>query len=558
MDDPKNDNVWLYAVLGLAALTNASGLFITILEPDSALYATIARTMVQRHDYINLFVQGADWLDKPHLPFWLTAASFDIFGISTWAYKLPALILVLAGAFYTYLFAKLLYDRRVALVAAVILLTAQHIIISSNDVRAEAYLTVFVIAAVYHFYQASRLGSHAHLVAGSLVAAAAVMTKGIFVLIPIGGSIAGGLLLSGQWRQAFHVRWLAAIFLILIFISPELYCLWQQFDAHPEKLVFEKTDVSGLRFFFWDSQFGRFFNTGPIIIGERNPVLYLHVVVWAFLPWSIPLFAAIYDAIRKLISRRPQTAEYFNLSGGLLTFLLFSMSEFQLPHYLNIIFPFFAIITSAYLLGLTTPATVLCANIWQWIFVGIVLFACVALQLLVQPGHWVGPATLLGIAALLLLYLQKKSWEQWYAKHIVTLATASLFFNLYLNGYIVPALMKFQAGSEMAFYLNSHYPGRPVMQPGNNYSFALDFYLQAPATLIDMSSLREGRLPLGALVYAPASLLRPLSDKFQVLHRMANFPVSRPTLKFLNAATREQAMGETWLVQVKFSDRFGG
>ena len=103
----KSDRAWLLAVLGLAALTHAIGLFVTILEPDGALYAIIAKTMVQRQDFVDLFVMGEDWLDKPHFPFWLSAASFSIFGFSTFAYKLPALILTLVGAFYTYAFARI-------------------------------------------------------------------------------------------------------------------------------------------------------------------------------------------------------------------------------------------------------------------------------------------------------------------------------------------------------------------------------------------------------------------------------------------------------------------
>lgn len=240
MHYPKNDGLSLYVVLALAALTNTTGLFDTILDGDSAAYATIAKTMVRHHDFVDLFLDGNDWLDKPHLSFWLTAISFEIFGFSTWAYKLPGVILVQVAAFYTYAFAKLHYDKRVALVAAIILLTAQHIIISSNDVRMEAYLTAFIIGAVYHFYQASRLRSNSHLVAGSLLAAAAVMTKGPFVLLLIGGAISGGLLLTRQWTQAFHVRWIAATLLIFLFISPELFSLWQQFDAHPEKSVSEE------------------------------------------------------------------------------------------------------------------------------------------------------------------------------------------------------------------------------------------------------------------------------------------------------------------------------
>jgi len=127
---PRNDGAWLCLALGLAALANASGMFVTILEPDSALYATIAKTMVERHDFVNLFSAGQDWLDKPHLPFWLSAISFSIFGFSAWAYRLPALLLVFVAAFYTYLFARILYDRRIALVAAIIFLSALHIIVS--------------------------------------------------------------------------------------------------------------------------------------------------------------------------------------------------------------------------------------------------------------------------------------------------------------------------------------------------------------------------------------------------------------------------------------------
>jgi 4-amino-4-deoxy-L-arabinose transferase-like glycosyltransferase len=286
---------------------------------------------------------------------------------------------------------------------------------------------------VEYYDQASKLRSNAHLVAGSLLAAAAVMTKGPFVLIPIAAAIAGGLLLSRQWTQAFHVRWIVATLLIFLFITPELFCLWQQFDTHPEKTVFGTTGVSGLRFFFWDNQFGRFFNTGPRRHGSGDRFRYLYIVLWVFLPWSVPLYAATYYAIRKRISRQPQTADYFNLSGGLVTFLLFSLSQFQYDHYLTIAFPFFAIITSAHILSLKTPMEVRWAMVWQWLFVGIALAVCVALQLLVRPEYWAGPAALLVIAAVLLLYVHKKPWERWHARLIATVATTSILANLYLN-----------------------------------------------------------------------------------------------------------------------------
>jgi 4-amino-4-deoxy-L-arabinose transferase-like glycosyltransferase len=548
----KNDDVWLLAALGLAAIANASGLFVPIVEADSALYATIAKTMVQHHDFIDLYIQGQDWLDKPHLPFWLSAISFSVFGFSTWAYKLPPFMLVLAGAFYTHAFAGVLYRRRIALAAAAIFLSAEHIIISSSNIFAESYLPAFIIGAVYHFHRADSTNSHANLVAGSLLAAAAVMTKGIFTLIPIGGAVGGGLLLGRQWRRAFHIRWLAAALLILVFISPEIYSLWRQFDSHPEKTVFDTTGVSGVRFFFWDSQFGRFLDTGPIRRHDGNPFQYFHVVLWAFLPWSIPLYGAAYDAIRRLVSGQPQAADGFNLSGGLVTFLLFSASQFQLSYYLNIAFPFFAIVTAASIFGAASAAAERLATIWQRAFVGGILAVCLALQLALVAPNWAGPAALLAMAVLVLTYLQRRPWEQWQSRLIVILTSANVFVNLFLNGFLMPALMKYQDGSEIAWYLNAHYPGQPVWQPrGLSYAWALEFYLQAPVTAFDTTALQDDRLPEGALVYGEADTLRPFTDKFRLLRRAPRHSVSRLTLTFLNPATRERAVAETWLVQIE-------
>src|SRR4051794_30377847 len=82
-------------------LLNANALLLDILEPDGALYATIAKHMVITGDWINLFGDGHDWLDKPHFPFWMSAFSFKLFGINSFAYKLPAFLFWLAGIWFT-------------------------------------------------------------------------------------------------------------------------------------------------------------------------------------------------------------------------------------------------------------------------------------------------------------------------------------------------------------------------------------------------------------------------------------------------------------------------
>jgi 4-amino-4-deoxy-L-arabinose transferase-like glycosyltransferase len=122
-------------------LINANGLFIDILEPDGALYATIAKHITLTNDWVNLFGDGHDWLDKPHFPFWVTAASFKLFGITAFAYKVPAFIFWLAGIWFLYVLAKELQNNYTAKVAVIVYIFSLHGLLNNFDVRAEPYLT---------------------------------------------------------------------------------------------------------------------------------------------------------------------------------------------------------------------------------------------------------------------------------------------------------------------------------------------------------------------------------------------------------------------------------
>src|ERR1700743_3748596 len=305
---------WFTWLLVPAILVNAGGLLIPILEPTGSLYATIAKTIARSGDFINLRVEGKDWLDKPHFPFWIAAISFRCFGVNAFAYKFPALLFWGLGAWYTYRLALSLYGKTVAQLSTLIYVSAAHLVISNNDVRAEPYLTGLIIGSVYHFYKASRVKPGLHLVVGSLLAACAAMTKGPFVLITIGAGFILDWITGKEWEQFRNIRWWIAILLTAIFTLPELYCLYVQFDLHPEKLVFGRTGVSGIRFFFWDRQFGRFFNTRPIK-GSGDPFFYFHTLLWAFLPWSILLYAAVIQKIRNG-NNRTMPREYITLGAA--------------------------------------------------------------------------------------------------------------------------------------------------------------------------------------------------------------------------------------------------
>jgi 4-amino-4-deoxy-L-arabinose transferase-like glycosyltransferase len=537
-------------IIGLLIFLHCTGLTVTIMEPDGALYAGIAKHMVQHHDYWNLFADGHDWLDKPHFPFWMMAISFSILGFTTVAYKLPALIFLLLGVVYTYRFAKDLYGEQVARWSVCILLSAEHLIISSTDVRAEPYLTGLIIAAVYHLYKARWFD----LLIGALFTACAVMTKGPFAIVPIGCAIAGQFIFTKQWSKLFSWRWLVVAILVVLFITPELYSLYLQFDSHPEKVVFGHTGVSGIRFFFWDSQFGRFMNTGPIK-GSGDPTFFLHTALWAFLPWSVFLYTAVIMFIRKGRLQK----EYYCISGALSTFLLFSLSKFQLPHYLNIIFPYFSILTAQYILSIERSASTNYAatisgakgkepgsmrffRITQYIIMGIVGAAIVAVWALYQPAIHYFFVLLMLLLVAFYFYLPLSGLSRIFFRTCI----ASLVLNLFMNGLFYPDVLQYQSGSQAARYANDHLPGQPIGFYKVN-SYAMNFYLAAPLERYDS-------LPsTPAIIFTTPQQRDTLimqGHACEVIDSFAHFPVTKLDGRFVNHISRPSALGQRLLLRV--------
>jgi len=529
------------ALVTIGLLLNAVGLFSLIMEPDGALYATIAKTMAQSGDYVNLMVEDRDWLDKPHFPFWMAAISYKIFGVNSFAYKLPALLFFFISVWYTYRFARLTYSRLVAQIATLIMLTTLHLVISNNDVRAEPYLTAQVIGAAFHFSRLYQRNRWQDLILGSLWTGLALMTKGPFVLVPIGAGLVIHFILVGDWREFLKLRWYAAILLSVVFCLPELYTLYLQFDLHPEKVVFGKTGNSGLRFFAWDSQFGRFFNTGPIK-GTGEKTFFLHTTLWAFAPWSFLLYAAIGRAITRLIQKIPYLPEYVSLGSGLATFLLFSLSGFQLPHYLNIVFPFYAILTAHFLTTLKSQRSRRWWLLAQQLVFAVLVILVISLLVYYEPEPFTGACAWIAIVLFFTVLFGRGRWLP--ALLGWTIGGAMLAFGFY-NLFLYPNLMPYQAGGEAAFYTNEHNTRqRPAGQYGlNSYSF--EFYLHQKARYWrTKAELTEAARQQPVWVVSTPLHLDTLQREGWTVSRLDTFQyfhVTKLTGPFLNHKTRTGA-----------------
>lgn len=533
----------LLVLIGIAA--NALGLFNEIMEPDGALYASIAKYIAKNNDWINLYGYGTDWLDKPHFPFWAAALSYKIFGFTAFAYKLPSFICFLLGCYYTFKLTQKIYCTQTAQLATIIYITSLHVILSNYDVRAEGYLTAFIIAAIYHLYNAQKNNWFTNILFASLFTALAIMTKGIFVFISIGSGFVIYWILSKQYKQFINLKWYLYVLLSLVFIFPELYSLYQQFDVHPEKIVFGKTNVSGLKFFFWDSQFGRFFNTGPIQ-GSGDITFFVHTTLWAFLPWAFYLIYAIVNGIKNIKNNKTNEAVII-YSSALCSFILFSVSKFQLPHYIVIIFPLLAIIVSRYLMCNAQKFTTLLQYTQHIVFI-VLLVLVTLLSFVFKLDNTILCCSILTIVALIYFIKLK---EKTLFNIVVKGAIFGTMLSVFLNLFFYPQLMQYQAGM-MAGKWQQKNASKEVIPMFRCNEFSFEFYgntqMKRENYAAELFANKQK-----SKVFIPVKEIENINkDSFAIKHfeTFQYFHITELTPKFLNYKTRHETLDSFAIVEI--------
>ncbi len=73
---------WVTIIILFSLVVYAAGIFITLMEPDAAVYADISMEMAKNNNFSEIKLKGSDWLDKPHFQFWITAIFIKVFGIN--------------------------------------------------------------------------------------------------------------------------------------------------------------------------------------------------------------------------------------------------------------------------------------------------------------------------------------------------------------------------------------------------------------------------------------------------------------------------------------------
>lgn len=546
------DGQYFWLGLGLLAVL-VRGLWIDVMDVDAAQYASIAQEMLQNHSWLEVIHRGTDYLDKPPLQFWFSALSFKFFGISNWSYKLPSLLVALAGAWATFRFTKLFYGFKTARQAAFMLVSSLGLMVICNDVRTDTLLLGFTALSVWQLAEYLQFARWRNLIGGFVFAGLAMLAKGpIGLVLPVFATGAH-LLASGRWKDIFKWQWLPGLAVMALVLAPMCWGLWHQFDLHPEKVTDGRKAVSGLYFYFWEQSFGRI--TGENKWRNDASVLYFtHVYLWAFLPWCLLLPGAWWRRLRETF-RRMSLPENYSLGAFTLTFMALSLSHYKLPHYIFITLPWAAVLTAAHLNRVNDTGKPAVRNIHWGLLYFVSLLAMIvafAVLLFVFPTD---NTQILGIAIVLagifLLAIYNKTAPADSDELVKRGLLISLLTGFVLNFHFYPSLLPYQPSHAIAQTARSLGIAPEQLAFFHRQSHALDFY--NGRYLSDFEHLPESsdRHRMW-LVTDKAGKTEITADSIpiQTERAFASFPVSQLKAAFLDPDKRPGVLDSLYLMRI--------
>jgi 4-amino-4-deoxy-L-arabinose transferase-like glycosyltransferase len=262
-----------------------------LMDKSESRYAEVGRIMAATGNWITpQLAEGLPFLGKPPLSFWMTASSFELFGVGELTARLPSLLAAAASVALLGRLGSQLRGRDFGLLCAVVLATTLLFAALAGTVLTDPALTLSVTLSMVGAAMAVRVEDSAARLRWGLAffagLALGLLAKGpvgwLLTLLPLGVWALGWR----QWRTLWAVLpwgWGTVLTVAL---------------ALPWYLAAERATPGFLEYYLVGEHFQRFFVPGwqgdLYGSGHAHPpgVIWLYGIAGT-LPWSIPALGAL-------------------------------------------------------------------------------------------------------------------------------------------------------------------------------------------------------------------------------------------------------------------------
>ncbi len=529
---------WTLAYL-LIVLAYFFGLFID-LTGDSGLYAAISRQMAESGNWYCLKINGAPYDQKPHLFFWLAGSGISLFGNTNLAFKLFPFLYGMLGLYFTYRLGKQVFSEKAGKWAVLIAGTSQIYFLYFFDFHTDSVLQTGVILALWQLAVYLQSQKPINFVFGFLGTGLAMLSKGpVGAILPF-FAVLLYLLVTRDFKQLFHPKWILGILIVFIVISPSLIHLYQSFG--PE----------GLKFYFITNNIGRI--TGSYAGSSADYFFYIHTILWAFLPWTLIVVAALYSTIKSWIFRKPVTEWGIYLLGSVLILLIIlSIAKGKAPNYFLIGIAPIAVIAGNWLVQnlLVSERKKRILSVAQIVLI-VFQSAFLIFVIIVFSENKVRIPVILIFLAVIAFFLITQYKKPVFQKTILATLLVTGATNLFLNAKAIPGLYTYQ-GARQALKLFEE-KRNPQAKLYNLSLEEYNLFFYAPGHVENIENwveLREVFSTPGTWFYTNETEYgEMLFQKFPIdtVYQINQRGMNRITMKFLNPSTRKNSLTTNYLI----------
>ncbi len=428
---------------------------------DEGYFASIAKEMYEKGDWIVPTFNDSELGDKPILIFWGMLVSFSVFGVSEFAVRFPSVVYGIGTVLLTYHIARrLFHDHSLAVRAGIILATMLLFVVETRGTTCDGAMICWMTASLAVYVYGSRgFREEARSTIDStedrlkswfperwlavvLIYAClgmATLAKGPAAFV-LGTAVIGLFLLVKSYpgRMSWNpLRWAAAFLKVCWKMRPLTALVVILIVAGPWFLaVGYKTDWQWAHMFFIEHNLERSVSVTREHTGFGLSLLYYPITsLFGTFPWSLFLLPWAIDLFRCL--RRdvePKNAFVFAVCWVVLFFGFFSLISTKLPHYVAPAYPALAILLGSYLTRWRREEdlsqrfwTPVVPGVMILVGLGIVVIFYIVLPRYIPREQWAGmvlgllPAT----AGFVGIYLYRKRGRK--ALEIVYIVHAFLF-----------------------------------------------------------------------------------------------------------------------------------
>jgi len=333
--------------------------FYPLVDVDETRYVGISANLLNQGDWITMILNGAPFLEKPPLYFWLNALFFNFCGdVNPLSARFMTAFLAMFSVIFTYFFARKTLGSNYALIASFILLSNLWFLLFSHIAILDMGFMVFTMSAIYsavlsQFCTKSYNGKYCWYF-GWLFMGLAVLMKGIIGFIIPAMVVFLYFLSIKKVKELFKpVNFFPGLLIFLFAVTPWHYSIFTEYD------------MRWIEEYIIKHHFSRFLDSAGL--GRKQPFLfYIPIIFAGFIPWTFNMISAFVNGCKALIREVKSSKTFATIFSAdtndrkillfasiyfLSVFLFFSVSSTKLPSYILTLFPALALLTAYYWWG---------------------------------------------------------------------------------------------------------------------------------------------------------------------------------------------------------------